>query len=57
MTLGFVYWFLLLCWLVFGLVGIYRPYPADRGLLGHALFFFILFFVLGWRVFGFPIQG
>jgi hypothetical protein len=60
MTIGFLYWFLMLLWLLFGL---YWHWPADRGSpagfapLGGSLLLFILLFLVGWRVFGFPIQG
>ncbi len=57
MTTGFVFWLLMLLWLVFGAFGFYRPFPDNRVWYGHAAFLFVLFFLLGWRTFGFPIQG
>jgi hypothetical protein len=58
-TIGFVFWLLMILWLIFGL---YWNWPADRTGRGFApvggnLLLFILLFLLGWRMFGFPIQG
>ncbi len=58
MTIGFLFWLLMLLWLLFGL---YMNRPAiaggNYGILGGNLLLFILLFLLGWRVFGFIIQG
>lgn len=59
MTIGFIFWLLMILWIVFGL---YANWPADNtprgfGLMGGNLLLFILLFLLGWRVFGFIIQG
>jgi hypothetical protein len=56
-TIGFIFWLLMLLWLVFGLVGVYRPSTDGRLWYAHGLFLFALFFLLGWKVFGWPIQG
>jgi hypothetical protein len=58
MTLGFIFWFIMLLWLLFaiawnqgwGNIGTYGP-------LGNSLLLFILFLLLGWKVYGFPIHG
>ncbi len=57
MTIGFIFWLLMLLWLVFGIWS-YRtvaaagwPFMAGNG------FMFALLFLLGWRVFGWPIAG
>jgi hypothetical protein len=54
MTLGFIFWFLMLCFVLF--TGWwYRghpEYPWHSGLIP-----FLLFFLLGWKVFGWPIAG
>ena len=57
MTIGFVFWLLMLITLVFG---IWSAYPFTNGgwkPLGSGLLLYILLFLLGWGVFGFPIRG
>lgn len=59
MSIGFIFWLLMLLWLIFGT---YVYWPKDRtavgfGPLGGAWLVFILLFLLGWKVFGFIIQG
>lgn len=58
MPLSFVFWVLMLVWFVFGL------YFNRDGLrsgnyhtTGGNLLLFVLLFILGWRVFGFVLQG
>lgn len=53
MPIGFLFWTLMVLWLIFGL---WRS-AGDRYLIGGAILQFVLFFLLGWRVFGFVIQG
>lgn len=58
MTIGFLFWLLMILWLIFGVVGPNWP-PNGRGwfpICGSFLLW-VLLFLLGWRVFGFPIQG
>lgn len=57
MTIGFVFWFLMLLWLIFGL---YWHWPQSNeggpkafGPLGGNLLLFVLLFLLGWKAFGF----
>lgn len=58
MSIGLIFWILMLLWLVLGLYwnrtdlagGNFAPF-------GGNLLFFILLFLLGWRVFGFIVQG
>jgi hypothetical protein len=60
MTIGFLFWLLMLLWLVFGL---YWRWPGGApvgpawGPVGGDLILFILLFLLGWKAFGFPIHG
>ncbi len=61
MTVGFVFWLIMLLVLLFGL---YWGWRADRAggfvtfaPVGMNLILFILLFLLGWRVFGWPISG
>lgn len=55
MTLGLMFWILMLLWLVFSLwwhwpLGVNNPaWPRD-------VFLFILFLVVGWAVFGPPVK-
>jgi hypothetical protein len=56
-TIAFLFWLLMLLWLLFGL---YWTWPADGRAfapVGGNLLLFILLFLLGWKLFGFPIQG
>jgi hypothetical protein len=56
MTLGILFWLLMIIWFIFGVV-------VNRGILagpyvgwGNSILLFILFALLGWRVFGPVIQ-
>ena len=51
LTIGLAFWILMLVWLAFGL------WSQGGGWFGGSAFQFILFFLLGWKVFGFPIHG
>ncbi len=51
MNIGFVYWLAILLWFFFGLFLFWPIVPIVHFLL------LILFFLLGWKVFGFPIRG
>jgi len=58
MTLGLVFWILMLLWLVFGawqnwggIVG------GQYGPLGSSLLLFVLLLILGWHAFGPPIHA
>lgn len=53
MPIGFLFWTIMVLWLIFG---IWRA-GGDRYLIGSSILTFVLFFLLGWRVFGFVIQG
>jgi hypothetical protein len=54
MPAGMIFWMLMILWAVFGLWwGISRsPYGQYVG----AGLIFVLFFLLGWKVFGFVVQ-
>ena len=56
--IGFIFWLLMLFALVFGC---YSGWPARNGgtftVLGGGLLTWVLLFILGWKVFGFPIHG
>lgn len=56
MTIGMLFWLLMILSLVFGFWWGYRE-PGSRFGSGMSLFLWVLLFLLGWKVFGFPIQG
>jgi hypothetical protein len=55
MTLGFIYWLILLLWLIFGAWRGFAP-NGDRFFFGGSLIVFILFALIGWQVWGSPLQ-
>jgi len=58
MSIGFVYWLLMLLWFLFGLWSGRADIQAGNfGPIGGNLLIFLLLFLLGWAVFGFPIHG
>ncbi len=59
MTIGFIFWLLMILWALFGYLGVtYTEGPYRSRILGGWGFLsFVLFFLLGWKVFGFVIQG
>jgi hypothetical protein len=54
LTFGLIFWILMLLWFLFGIWGVWQPQP--NWWYGHAVFLFVLFFLLGWKVFGVPIH-
>lgn len=57
MPLGILFWVLMVIWAV---VGIWDSWPSDasgRFRFGGNLLLFVLLFVLGWKCFGFVVQG
>jgi hypothetical protein len=58
MTLGLIFWILMLLWFIFGLYWNYTPgQPPNLGPLGSHILLFILFLLLGWAEFGPPIRS
>lgn len=57
MTIGLLFWILMIIWFVFDLAWNYGVVPGTYGPWGRTLFFFILFVLLGWQAFGAPIRG
>ncbi len=53
MTIGFLFWLLMILWLLFG---IYMG-RENHLWLGGGLLLWILLFLLGVKCFGWPIQG
>ncbi|HKI32095.1 MAG TPA: hypothetical protein VKA46_09515 [Gemmataceae bacterium] len=59
MQKGLLFWILMLFWLV---VGVWGFWPRSEGVLnygplGWGLVLFLLIGLLGWKVFGPPLQG
>ena len=57
MPAGIMFWVIMLLWLLFGLYWSWPP-SGDRGIwpLGSHIMLFLLFLLLGWKVFGAPLQ-
>lgn len=58
MSLGLAFWIAMFVWLIFGLWSNW-PVPAGGGVkvFGGHLLLFILFILLGWKVFGAPLHS
>jgi hypothetical protein len=61
LSLGLVFWILMLIWLVFGLVWNWPNSPgatalAPYGPIGNTILLFVLFLLLGWHAWGPPIH-
>jgi hypothetical protein len=58
MTIGFLFWLVMILWILFGLYWNSNEFKAGNyGFFGGNLMLFILLFLLGWATFGFVIQG
>jgi hypothetical protein len=58
MSIGFVYWLLMLFWLIFGFYWNRNDIRGGNyGVMGGNLMLFVLLFLVGWKTFGFPIQA
>jgi len=56
-SIGLLFWLLMIITLLFG-VGLAWPRdPANRYGFGSSLLLWVLLALLGWKVFGFVIQG
>lgn len=58
MTFGLIYWILMLIWFVFGVIinfGVLGE-GTRYGLFANQILFFVLFLLLGWKVFGPPVH-
>jgi hypothetical protein len=57
-TIGFLFWLLMLLWLLFGLYWNRSDLRGGNyGIMGGTLLLFVVLFLLGWKAFGFPIQS
>ena len=52
LSMGLIFWILMIIWAVFGLFFNYQAGPWG---IGNVLLLFVLFTLLGWHVFGAPI--
>ena len=58
MTIGFLFWLLFILYIFFGgFIGFRSPAPERPFYFGNYGFLLVLIFLLGWKVFGFVIQG
>jgi hypothetical protein len=57
MPIGIAFWVIMLIWLVFGLFGPMLGFAAALTATVSTVLLFVLFFLLGWKVFGFMFQG
>lgn len=56
MSIGLIFWIIMLLWFVFALAW-NSGWVGPHGPLGNSVLLFILFLLLGWKVFGAPIHG
>lgn len=57
MSIGLIFWIIMLLWLIFSISWNRGWVDAAYGPIGSSLLLFVLFLLLGWRVFGAPIHG
>ena len=55
MTLGLLFWLLMIIWLVF-MICVYAGMVATTYAAGGTVFLFVVLAVLGWGVFGPPLR-
>lgn len=56
MPMGVLFWVLMLLWLLLGLWWSWPPEGRGWGPVGGNLMLFLLLLLLGWKVFGPPLQ-
>ena len=55
MALGLAYWIIMLLWFV---LGVYVTWGiGNHYMTGGNILLFLLFFIIGWKLFGPPIRG
>jgi hypothetical protein len=57
MSIGFIFWLIMLLWLLSWLSSTYAPSQFPWAVHASGLLFFILLFLLGWHAFGFMIHA
>jgi hypothetical protein len=57
MTIGLLYWMLWIIWAIFGFYNGWSGEPGNRrSVWGSNALLLILFFLIGWKIFGFVIK-
>jgi hypothetical protein len=59
MSIAFLYWLIMILWLLFSLWNGRRVAPNtpwNWQPLGGSVILWILLFIIGWRIFGFPLH-
>lgn len=54
MSIGLAFWIIMLLWLLFR---VWQSWPSPGWPVAGDLMLFILFLLVGWKVFGAPIHG
>ena len=58
MSMGMIFWLLMILWFIFGVLPSWpKGENANYWSFGGSILQFILFFLLGWKAFGFVVQG
>lgn len=57
MTIGLAFWVIMLVGLIFGFATWRGAIAGSYGWYGNSLLVFVLFLLLGWKVFGAPLHG
>jgi hypothetical protein len=58
MPIGMIFWMLMILWFFFGIAwNSNSTMFGTWGLWGNWLLLFVLFFILGWKEFGFVVHG
>jgi hypothetical protein len=56
MALGLAFWIIMLLWFIFAMAWNFG-WIDSHGPIGNAIMLFLLFLLLGWKVFGAPLHG
>lgn len=57
MTIGMIYWLLWIIWAIFGFYTGWSGEPGNRrAVWGGNILLLVLFFLIGWKIFGFVIK-
>lgn len=56
MSMGLIFWIIMLIWLLFGFFS-WSGYFGPHLMWGGSVLLFVLLGLLGWKVFGAPVRG
>lgn len=56
MSMGLIFWIIMLIWLLFGFFS-WTGYFGAHLMWGGSVMLFVLLGLLGWKVFGAPVRG